>query len=244
MVAFLGVIVAFAALLGGNYLEGGQVASLLDLPAAIIVLGGTLGAVMLQTPSDRITRALKMLQWLARPPVTDNHIYVPKFVDWCKAARRDGVLGLEKALEKEADPFLRKGLQLLIDGGDAHSIRRALETDAGVSFENDMAAARTFRSMGGYAPTIGIVGAVLALIQVMANLGDPSELGRGIATAFVATIYGVGTANLLFLPVAERLSELIRRIGERKQMAIEGLYGIAEGEHPRTLEVQLRGFLR
>ena len=157
------------------------------------------------------------------------------------AARREGLLGLENIMDATADPFHKKGLELVIDGVEPPTIRRLLESDSHIRVDYDLAAAHVFRSMGGYAPTIGILGAVIGLIQVMGNLADPQELGRGIATAFVATIYGVGFANLLFLPVAERLRSLVIRGANMDDLFIEGMMAIAEGEHPRSIELRLRG---
>ena len=160
---------------------------------------------------------------------------------WSKAARREGLLGLENIAENIKDPFRRKGLELVIDGVEPLTIRRLLEVDSNVRMDADLAAAHVFKSMGGYAPTIGILGAVIGLIQVMGNLADPNQLGQGIATAFVATIYGVGFANLLFLPVADRLRSLIMRAANADDVFIEGLVAIAEGDHPRSIELRLRG---
>lgn len=243
VIAIIGVIIAFASVIGGNLLEGGQMGALLDTPAALIVLGGTLGAVVLQTPYTRLKRAAVMLRWVVFPPKLEMESAIRKLMDWSRTSRREGLLGLENILENERDPFTCKGLGLLIDGGEPHTIRRVLETDLSARTDAELAAAQVFRSMGGYAPTIGIVGAVLGLIQVMGNLADPSQLGQGIATAFVATIYGVGSANLVFLPVADRLRSLVMRMADSRELIIEGLLAISEGEHPRSIEVRLGGFL-
>ena len=243
MIAIIGVVIAFASIIGGNLLEGGQMGALMNTPAALIVIGGTLGAVILQTPYSRLKRAAEMLRWVFLPPKLEMEAAIKKLTDWSRRSRKEGLLGLENILDKERDPFTRKGLELLIDGGEPHTIRRVLETELNARTDAELAAAQVFRSMGGYAPTIGIVGAVLGLIQVMGNLADPSQLGRGIATAFVATIYGVGSANLLFLPVADRLRSLVIRMSDGRALIIEGLLGISEGEHPRAIEVRLGGFL-
>ena len=217
--------------------------ALLDTPAALIVIGGTLGAVILQTPYTRLKRAATMLRWVVMPPKLEMELAIKKLTDWSRTSRKEGLLGLENILEKERDPFTCKGLGLLIDGSEPHAIRRVLETELTARTDSELAAAQVFRSMGGYAPTIGIVGAVLGLIQVMGNLADPSQLGQGIATAFVATIYGIGLANLLFLPVADRLKSLVIRMADGRALIIEGLLAISEGEHPRAIEVRLGGFL-
>ncbi len=239
--ALLGVIVAFAAIVVGNALEGGQLQALLDLPALIIVLGGTLGAVVLQTPFKRLVHAGRLSQWVFLPPTHNAGEDIERMLQWSRMARREGLLGLENIADGLHDPFRKKGLELVVDGVEPVTIRRLLETDSGTRVDYDLAAAQVFKSMGGYAPTIGILGAVIGLIQVMGNLADPDELGQGIATAFVATIYGVGFANLLFLPVADRLRSLVLRASNADDLFIEGLVAIAEGEHPRSIEVRLRG---
>lgn len=243
VLALLGVVIAFAAVVGGNFLEGGQLGALLDTPAAIIVIGGTLGAVILQTPYPRLKRAVQLLRWIVLPPSRDLSGTISKMSRWSQQSRKEGLLGLENQLQKEADNFTRKGLELLIDGNDTHTMRRVLETDLKARMDGDLAAAAVFRAMGGYAPTIGIIGAVLGLIQVMGNLADPSALGAGIATAFVATIYGVGLANLLFLPIADRLRALVVEQADAQVVALEGLLAIAEGEHPKNIELRLEGYL-
>ncbi|NJN51037.1 MAG: flagellar motor protein [Gammaproteobacteria bacterium] len=242
IVAIVGVCIAFAAVVGGNFLEGGQIAALVNTPAGVIVIGGTLGAVVLQTPGARLKRAVQVLRWVFVPPKEPMRDGIEKMMTFSNTARREGLLGLENLLEREADGFVRKGLELLIDGGEPQVIRHALENELAARTQRDLAAAQVFRSMGGYAPTIGIIGAVMGLIQVMGNLADPSALGAGIATAFVATIYGVGLANLLFLPIADRIAAVVDRQSVFASMTIEGILAIAEGEHPRSIELRLRGF--
>ena len=236
MLAIIGAIVAFSAIVLGNAMEGGQLAALMDGPALVIVLGGTLGAVLLQTPIKRLARAWYLSQWVVVPPPHDAGKEIARITEWGRTARREGLLGLENIMDATADPFRKKGLELVIDGVEPPTIRRLLESDSHIRVDYDLAAAHVFRSMGGYAPTIGILGAVIGLIQA-----DPEELGQGIATAFVATIYGVGFANLLFLPVAERIRSLVIRAANMDDLFIEGMMAIAEGEHPRSIELRLRG---
>lgn len=242
-VALIGALIGFAAILGGNYLDGGHAGALLNAPALVIVLGGTLGAVMLQTPYARLRRALTLTRWVLTPPKADFARAIERVCEWSRRTRREGLLGLENILDGERDPFTRKGLELIIDGGEPHAIRRALELELNARTESDLAAAQVYRAMGGYAPTIGILGAVLGLIHVMGNLADPGALGPGIATAFVATIYGVGFANLLFLPVADRLKAVALRVADGRALLVEGLLAIAEGEHPRLIEIRLGSYL-
>jgi chemotaxis protein MotA len=243
MLAIVGVVLGFGAILGGNMLEGGSLVALWDVPAAIIVLGGTFGAVVLQTPKPKLLRALHMLSWVVHPPRAEFAAQIKKLTDWSRTTRKQGLLGLEDVLDRERDAFTRKGLELIIDGGEPHTIRRVLESELGTRTDSELAATQVFRSLGGYAPTIGIIGAVLGLIQVMGNLADPAQLGRGIATAFVATIYGVGLANLVFLPIADRLKSVVLTMADGRALLIEGLLAISEGEHPRAIEVRLGGFL-
>lgn len=241
ILALIGAVLAFAAIIIGNSLEGGQFAALVNAPAFIIVVGGTLGAIVLQTPLPRLARAAQLLVWVILPPKPKARAEIRKLTEWSRIARRDGLLGLENIAERTTDPFQRKGLELVIDGLDPIAIRRVLEADSRTRIDYDLSAAQVFRSMGGYAPTIGILGAVIGLIQVMGNLADPDQLGHGIATAFVATIYGVGFANLFFLPVADRIRGIVVANADDDDLFIEGLLAIAEGEHPRNIEIRLQG---
>ncbi len=240
--AVLGVVIGFAAILGGNYLEGGSARALLNTPAGIIVLGGTLGAVILQTPAAVLKRSITLLGWMLMPPEAQPRLVIKRIVGWAKRSRKSGLLGLEDEVSVAPDDFSRKGLMLLIDGSDPSTIRQTLELDSNLQLDQDLAAANVFRAMGGYAPTIGIIGAVLGLIQVMGNLDDPAALGAGIATAFVATIYGVGLANLLLLPIADRLRHIALNLEQHHALVIDGLLAVAEGEHPRIVETRLSGY--
>ncbi|WP_370977996.1 flagellar motor protein [Agaribacterium sp. ZY112] len=244
LISVLGVIIGFAALIGGNFLEGGSLSTLVNGPAAIIVFGGTIGAAVLQTPKQGIQRALNMFSWVLIPPKFKLPEGVEQVVAWSKIARKQGLLGLENAAEKEKDSFSKKALQLLVDGSDAEVIRHVLETDLAVVEQRDIEAAHFYESMGGYAPTIGIIGAVMGLIHVMSHLADPSQLGQGIAIAFVATIYGVAAANLFLLPIASRLRACIKEQSLHRELTIEGVCAIADGENPRAIETKLSGYLR
>ncbi len=239
----IGVIIGFAALIGGNFLEGGSLATLANGPAAIIVFGGTVGAAVLQSPKAVLRRALSMLGWVFRPPAQKLDRGIRDVVRWSRTARKDGLLGLESLSEKESDPFARKGLQMLVDGSDPEVIRHVLETDLLVAEQRDLEAARFYESMGGYAPTIGIIGAVMGLIHVMQHLADPAELGPGIAIAFVATIYGVAFANLFLLPVANKLRACVKAQSLYRELTLEGICAIADGENPKAIEMKLSGYL-
>ena len=240
----LGLIVGVSAILVGQQLEGGDISTLINGPAALIVIGGTVGAVMLQSPMMVFVRAIKMSWWTISTPQFDSEAVIQKIINWSNIARREGLLGLENLEDSESDPFAKKGLQLLIDGSEPEAIRTIMEVDIHTRESFNMQAARVYESMGGYSPTIGIIGAVLGLIQVMGNLSDPSKLGGGIAVAFVATIYGVALANLILLPVANKLKSIVINDAHFDEMIVEGLVSIAEGENPRNIETKLLGFLR
>jgi chemotaxis protein MotA len=189
-------------------------------------------------------RAMRMLGMVFLPPKRALEGTVQKLVDWSKVARKDGLLGLEAVVGNETDPFVRKGMQLLVDGNEPDDIRHTLEVELDSRERFDLQAGKVLEAMGGYSPTIGIIGAVMGLIHVMQNLSDPSRLGSGIATAFVATIYGVGLANLFLLPMANKLKAYVIQESHYRELVIEGLVAISEGENPRQIEVRLQGFLR
>ncbi len=243
LLSLLGVIIGFAALIGGNFLEGGTLDSLLNGPAALIVLGGTIGASVLQTPKTTLKRALGLFTLVFKPQVALFHKGIQQVTGWARTARRDGLLGLEGLAEREKDLFARKGLRLLVDGSEPEVIRHVLENDLLVAEQRDLEAVGFYESMGGYAPTIGIIGAVIGLIHVMRHLADPAQLGPGIAVAFVATIYGVAFANLLLLPMANKLRACVREKSQYRELLIEGILAIAEGENPKAIEMKLSGYL-
>ncbi len=244
ILSLFGLLLGIAAILVGQYLEGGSLSTLLNGPAVLIVLGGTFGAVMLQSPLRTFLRGMRMSSWVFFPPRLQTELAIEKLVSWSNIARKEGLLGLENIEENEADAFTRKGLQLLVDGSEPDNIRGIMDVDITTKEHHDLSAARIFESMGGYSPTIGIIGAVLGLIQVMGNLSDPSKLGSGIAVAFVATIYGVGAANLIFLPIASKLKNIVHLQVRYWEMIVEGVVSIAEGENPRNIEIKLLGFIR
>lgn len=243
ILTLLGLLIAFAAIVGGNWIEGGRIGSLLQFTAFVIVIGGTFGAILLQSPLPVFMRAMRMLLWVFRPPAIDAERQIKEIVAWSQLARKEGLLGLESVSERHEDPFAKRGLQLLVDGREPEMIRAIMEVELESYEENAIQAAKVYEAAGGYAPTIGILGAVMGLIHVMEHLADPSKLGEGIAVAFVATIYGVGSANLILLPIAGKLKAIIHEQERVKEMTIEGLTAIAEGENPRAIETKLRGFI-
>jgi len=243
ILTLLGIIFGLIAVFGGVVLKGSEIAALWNPAAFVIVIVGTLGSMMLQTPLRALIRSGKVAVWLFKPPNEDRTKLIQKIVDWSQVARKEGLLGLEAVVEEEKDPFTKKGLQLLVDGGEPDVIRSILEVDLDATEEFDKQAVKVFETLGIYAPTLGIVGAVMGLMAVMQNLNEPDKLGPGIAAAFVATIYGIGSANLLFLPMAGKLDKAIKSQSQTREMFIDGLISIAEGENPRNIETKLQGYL-
>lgn len=239
----IGVVIALIAVFGGQVLEGGHPGSLLQLTAFTVVLGGTLGAVLLQSPVRQFVLGMKMSRWVFIPPLLDATALVEHIAAWSATARKEGLLALDPHIEGIDDPFVRKGLQLVVDGTEPLELKRVLEVEIETFDDLHRQGARVWEAAGGYAPTIGILGAVMGLIQVMENLADPAHLGAGIAVAFVATIYGVGLANLAFLPIANKLKSLIARQVLMREMLVDGLVGIANGENPRLISGRLKGYV-
>lgn len=237
-----GVFLAVLAIIGGNLLEGGHTASLIQVTAFVIVVGGTIGAILVQTPMPVFLRAMRIAKWVVLPPRQELDDAMQRIIAWSQIARREGLLGLESEANQIDDPFMRRGLELLVDGSEPETIRAILDVQIASEESYDLRAAKVFEGMGGYSPTIGIIGAVMGLIHVMNNLADPSSLGSGIAVAFVATIYGVGLANLFLLPMANKLKAVIDDQAVYKEMVMEGLVSIAEGENPRNIASKLQGY--
>jgi chemotaxis protein MotA len=241
--SLIALSLGLAAILGGQAIDGGHLGLFLQPTAFVIVVLGTLAAVLLHHPLPVFLRGVRMAKWVIRPPESEVDALIRRVVLWAHTARQEGMLALEKHVNITQDPFQKSGLQLLIDGADAAKLRDTLDVQI-VNFETaERQAARVWEAAGGYAPTLGILGAVMGLIHVMENLTDPSKLGAGIAVAFVATIYGVGLANLVFLPVANRIKfSIARRVAER-EIVCDGLMGIAHGDNPRIIEAKLKGYL-
>ena len=243
LLSIAGIVLAFIALLAGAILKGAGLHSLVSTAALMIVVVGTFAAILVQTPGRVMKRAFGILPWAFRSPVADGGGIVRRIVEWSQIARKQGLLGLESLVDDERDEFIRKGLQLVVDGSEPDAIRATLEVDLGGREAADLRAARVFEGMGVYAPTLGIIGAVLGLMAVMQNLADPSKLGHGIAAAFTATIYGIGLANLFFLPMAGKLKGIVAEQSQVREMIIEGMISIAQGENPRAIEAKLHGYL-
>src|SRR6478735_454901 len=219
--SIVGAVLAIAALLVGSVLKGAGLSALWSPAAFVIVVLGTIAAILLQTPAATFKRALQIVRWVFRPPSQDRNAVITQLVGWSTVARKQGLLGLEAEVQAQPDPFLRKGLQMVVDGVEPESIRQMLEIELHGQNARDLAAAKVFEGMGIYSPTLGIIGAVLGLIAVMKNLADPSKLGHGIAAAFTATIYGIGTANLFLLPMASKLKGVIHGQTAEREMIVE-----------------------
>ena len=238
-----GVILAIVGIVAGLLIEGGNLGQILQPTAALIVFGGTMGAVLLQFPLTTVVAAFSgMTHIFAAPRKLDTQL-IAQLVSFANKARRNGVVSLDADLATIDDPFLKRAVMLAVDGTEPAELRKIMRVSLDSGTENDERLPAVFESAGGFSPTIGILGAVLGLIQVMQHLDNISEVGRGIAVAFVATIYGVGIANLFFLPFAGKMRIRIREVHRRREMMLEGVISILEGMNPRMLEVKLAGFL-
>ncbi|MBI3808635.1 MAG: flagellar motor protein [Nitrospirae bacterium] len=239
----VGLVLAIGSIIGGQILEGGHVGSIMQLTAFIIVMGGTIGAICVQNPLSVVLKGVSMLSLGIKDPKHDNKGTITTIIDLANVSRKQGLLALEGKLKDIHDPFFKKGVQLIVDGTDPKVVHEIMEIDVEYQEEEGIKAAKVWESAGGYAPTVGIIGAVLGLIHVMENLADPSKLGSGIAVAFVATVYGVGAANLFFLPLAGKLKFKLKEEAASRMMIIMGLVGLAQGENPRLLQEKLEGYL-
>jgi chemotaxis protein MotA len=239
----VGLLLGGLSLVGGHYLEGGSASMILQATAFVIVLGGTAGAVCLSFTGSQLRQSWVSLPHIFRRPHDQTPAAVARLVELAYRARRQGLLAVEGEVAKLPDPFMRRSLQLVIDGFPHQQVREIMEMDLAQIDEHGLMPARVFEAAGGYAPTIGILGAVLGLIQVMQHLTDPARLGTGVAVAFVATIYGVASANLLFLPIAHKLKLHHEHQMLRQEMVLEGVLALAQGEHPRIIAERLNGIL-
>lgn len=243
ILSILGLVLALVAILVGAILKGAGIMALVSAAAFMIVIVGTIASIFIQTPLSVMRRALKIFPWIMRPPTRDGKQLISRIVEWSNIARKQGLLGLEPMILREPDDFVKKALQLVVDGSEPESISTVMYVDLNMREHADTTAAKVFEGMGIYAPTLGIIGAVLGLMAVLQNLADPSKLGHGIAAAFTATVYGIGLANLFFLPVAAKLKNIIARQTQFREMVIDGMLSIAQGENPRAIEAKLQGYL-
>jgi chemotaxis protein MotA len=238
-----GVLLAVVGIIAGLLLEGGNLGQIVQPTAAMIVFGGTLGAVLLQFPLGTVVDAVKRLAHVFLTPRQQNEQLIQKLVGFANKARRSGVVSLDHDLQSIEEAFLRQALTLAVDGTEPVELRKIMSLSMDARSESEDRLPAVFESAGGFSPTVGILGAVLGLIQVMQHLDKIDEVGKGIAVAFVATIYGVGAANLFFLPAAGKLRIRIHDEHQRREMMLEGVISILEGINPRMLEVKLGGFL-
>jgi len=241
--SLFGLLLGVGAIVGGQLVEGGHVSSLVQPAAFVIVFGGTFGAVILQSSWGVFSAAMKMTKWVISPPDLAHAELINQIVKWSHIARKEGLLSLEAQVDVLNDDFARRGLQMLVDGIEPDRLRDLLEIETEAYEAHLKLSARVWEAAGGYSPTIGILGAVMGLIQVMENLSDPSKLGSGIAVAFVATIYGVGMANLIFLPVAKKLLANIGQLVVLREMYVDGIIGIANGDNPHVIESRMQGYI-
>ncbi len=243
MSAIGGILVAILGIALGLYLDGGQIAQMLQPTAALIVFGGTLGAVFIQFPFPVVLKATAQLRYVFMDRQDPARELIAQLIRYTQIVRREGLVALDRELESIDDPFFRKCLTLAIDGTTPNHLRAMMEIELDNACESDELLPRVFESAGGFAPTVGILGAVIGLIQVMQKLENINEVGKGIAVAFVATIYGVGSANLFFLPCAGRIKILVQRRGLLREMMLEGVLAIIDRANPRTLETKLSAYL-
>ena len=238
-----GVVLAVAGIIAGLLIEGGNLGQILQPTAALIVFGGTMGAVLLQFPLTTVVGAFRSLGHVFAAPRKHDAKLIRQMIDFTNKARRQGLVSLDADLQSIEDPFLKQALMLAVDGTEPVELRKIMRVSLDSITEDEERLPAVFESAGGFSPTIGILGAVLGLIQVMQHLDNITEVGRGIAVAFVATIYGVGIANLFFLPFAGKMRLRIRNGHRRREMVLEGVISILEGINPRMLEIKLAGFL-
>ena len=241
--SLLGLVVALGGIIAGLLLEGGNISQILQPTAAMIVFGGTLGAVMVQFPLPIVLLAFRQLGSVFINPQRDPQEIITRLVQYAQQARREGIVSLDAELPKIEDSFLKRSLMMAVDGTEPQELRKMMELELDNQAEYEEQVPQVFESAGGFAPTIGIIGAALGLIQVMQHLDKIDEVGKGIAVAFVATIYGVGSANLLYLPMAGKMKLRIRDAQILREMTLEGVASILEGMNPRMLETKLLGFL-
>ncbi len=238
-----GILLAFLGIMAGMMIEGGSLSQVTQPTAAMIVVGGTLGAVMLQFPMAVVLGALKDVMKVFFHNGPDGEKTLHQIVTFAIKARKLGIISIDEDLGQVTDPFLKQALMLAVDGVEPSEVRKIMQLELENRSEIDENIPAVFEAAGGYSPTVGIIGAVLGLIQVMQHLDNIDEVGRGIATAFVATIYGVGMANLICLPIAGKLKIRHRQEQMIKEMMLEGVVSILEGMNPRMVETKLQTYL-
>jgi chemotaxis protein MotA len=242
LATIIGMCIGFGAVFGGAVLEGLHINALIQPTAALIVLGGTFGAAFISFPLPSVIKAFKDVRIAFLPPKVDPEAVVKDIINYATKARRNGLISLEQEAQSVKDPFIKKGISLVVDGIDPQKLRETLEAEIMSYEDHTKHSIEFYEAAGGYAPTIGIIGAVLGLIHVMSNLSDTSKLGAGIAVAFVATIYGLMTANMVCLPIGSKLKIRMKEEVVRRVMIVEGLIAIQNGENPHFIEQKLKAY--
>lgn len=243
LATIIGIVLGFGAVFGGAVLEGVHIGALISPTSALIVLGGTFGAVFISFPLEVVIKGFKDVTIALFPSKVDHEAVVKDIISYATKARRNGLISLEQEAQNAKDPFIKKGISLVVDGIDPQKLRETLEADIMAYEDHQKHSAEFYEAAGGYAPTIGIIGAVLGLIHVMANLSDPAKLGAGIAAAFVATIYGLMVANIICLPIGSKIKIRMKAEVLRRVMILEGLIAIQNGENPHFIEQKLKAFV-
>lgn len=239
LATLIGLLLGLGGILVGNAIEGGKISQIVQPTAAMIVCGGTVGATMIQFPLSTFIRALKSIKLVFKEPTDNSPALIEEIVKYASVARKEGILALEQLAPKASDPFLARALMMAVDGIDSSAMREALETTIAHEEEEGEDVAKVYEAMGGYSPTIGIIGAVLGLIQVMSHLSDIAKVGEGIATAFVATIYGVALANIIALPLGGKLKLRTRAYVQTRMLIVEGAISIQQGMNPKVIKDRL-----
>jgi chemotaxis protein MotA len=239
----LGLLISLVSITFGFLEEGGKLSTLLAPSAALIVFGGTIGATVMSYSKEDIFSALSMLKMVIFKSVVDKSGTIEKIVALAEKARREGILYLENDLDEIEIPFLRKGIQLIVDGTNPEMLRTIMETEMYTMQEKQEIGASVFEKAGGYAPTMGIIGTVMGLVHVLGNLSDPEKLGPSIAMAFIATLYGIGSANIIYLPIAGKISNVSKQDAVLKELMLEGLMSIQAGNNPVLIREKLTAFL-
>lgn len=241
--SIIGISLAFGALIGSVLLEGGSIRALINAPAAFIVFGGTFGAAVLSTPLPVCLRAVTLVMRVFKSTAQPRTELIETVVRFATVARKDGLLSLEKEVANLQDPFLRKGIELVVDGTDSGMIREIMETEIACQAERHKEGAKLFSTLGGLAPTLGVIGTVMGLVNMMAKINEPSKMGPAIAGAFLATLYGVSSANLIFLPIGNKLTARSHEERASREMVLEGLLALQTGETPIAIQQRLQSFL-
>ena len=243
LTTIIGLVLSPFIIFGGMVIEGGHAGSLLQITAFYIVFGGTVAAIVTQCSVPHLIGSLRMVKWMFFTPPTNCEAIITQVVGWSQTVRREGMLALEKEIDTLDDPFMRKGAQMLVDGIKEEDILERLSIELDTWEEEQRQCSRIWEAAGGYSPTMGIMGAVMGLIHTMENLADTAKVGGGIAVAFVATVYGIGLANMVYLPIYKKTMSIISKMVTYRQMFLEGIAGIAAGENPRMVESRMQSHL-